>query len=69
MNRKSLLVSAVLIALAALLVFAFIQGRAEFALEKEREAPVKTPSRVSMESGEPVLTIDNATQVKSGSPH
>ena len=66
MNRKSLLVSAVLIALAALLVFAFIQGRAEFALEKEREAPVKTPSRVSMDAGEQVIAIDSATQAKSG---
>ena len=66
MNRKSLLVSVVLIALAALLTFAFIQGRAEFAKEKEREAPVKTPSRVSMDAGEPVVAIDNATQAKSG---
>ena len=66
MNRKSLLVSVVLIALAALLIFAFVQGRVEFAKEKEREAPVKTPSRVSMTSGEPVVTIDSATQTKSG---
>ena len=46
MNRKFLLVIVFVIALSALLIFAFIQGRAEFALEKEREAPVKTPSRV-----------------------
>ena len=66
MNRKSLLVSVVLIALVALLIFAFIQGRAEFAKEKEREAPVKTPSRVSMDAGEPAVAIDSATQAKSG---
>ena len=66
MNRKSILVSAIAIVVAALLVFAFVQGRAEFAKEKEREAPVKTPSRVSVETGEPVLTIDSATQAKSG---
>ena len=66
MNRKSLLVSVVLIALGALLIFAFIQGRGEFAKEKEREAPVKTPSRVSMANGELVVTIDRATQTKSG---
>ena len=66
MNRKSLLVSIVLIALGALLIFAFIQGRAEFAKEKEREAAIKTPSRVSMASGEPVVMIDSATQTKSG---
>ena len=66
MNRKLLLVSVVVIALTALLIFAFIQGRAEFAKEQEREAPVKTPSRVSMASDESVVSIDNATQAKSG---
>ena len=66
MNRKSLLVSVILIALAALLIFAFLQGRAEFSKEKEREAPVKTPSRVSMDAGEPAVAIDSATQAKSG---
>jgi hypothetical protein len=65
MNRKALWVSTVGIALAALLVVAFIQGRAELANEQQREAPVKTPSRVSVASGEAVVTIDMATQAKS----
>ena len=66
MNRKSLGVSIIAIAVVALLIFAFIQGRAEFAKEKEREAPVKAPSRVSAENGEPVVTLDKATQIQSG---
>ena len=66
MNRKSLLVIAVAIVAAGLLIFAFVQGRVEFAKEKEREAPVKTPSRVSTANREAVVTIDKATLAKSG---
>lgn len=62
MNRKSLWVSIIAIVVTALLIFAFIQGRAEFAKEKEREAPVKAPSRVSVANGEPVVTLDKETQ-------
>ena len=66
MSRKSLWVMVAGAIAAGLLVFAFIQGRAEFAKEKEREAPVKTPSRVSTENRETVVTIDKATLAKSG---
>ena len=66
MNRKSLLVIPIAVVVAGLLVFAFIQGRAEFAKEKEREAPVKTPSRVATVGREAVVTIDKATLAKSG---
>ena len=66
MNRKSLLVIAIAIVAAGLLVFAFIQGRGEFAKEKLREAPVKTPSRVSTVNREAVVTLDNATLAQSG---
>ena len=66
MNRKALVLIPLAIVLAGLLVFAFIQGRAEFAKEKEREAPVKTPSRVATAGGEAVVTIDKATLAKSG---
>jgi hypothetical protein len=66
MNRKSLLVSIIAIAVVALLIFAFIQGRAEFAKEKEREAPVKAPSRVTVVDSEPVVTLDKETQSQSG---
>lgn len=66
MNRKSLWVGVIAIAVAALLILAFIQGRKEFAREKEREAPVKAPSRVSLVDGESVVTLDKATQTQSG---
>ena len=66
MNRKSLLAIAIAIVVAGLLVFAFIQGRVEFATEKERETPVKTPSRVSTVGREAVVTIDKETLAKSG---
>lgn len=66
MSRKSLWVMVAGAIAAGLLVFAFIQGRAEFAKEKEREAPVKTPSRVSTENRETVVAIDKATLAKSG---
>ena len=66
MNRKSLLVIVIGIVAAGLLIFAFVQGRVEFAKEKEREAPVKTPSRVSTVNREAVVTIDQATLAKSG---
>jgi hypothetical protein len=66
MNRKPLVLIPAAIVVAGLLVFAFIQGRAEFAKEKEREAPVKTPSRVATVGGEAVVKIDKATLAKSG---
>lgn len=66
MNRKSLGAIAVAVVAAALLVFAFVQGRSEFAKEREREAPVKAPSRVSTVAGEAVVAIDDATLAKSG---
>lgn len=66
MNRKSLWVGIIAMVVAALLIFAFIQGRAEFAKEKEREAPVKSPSRVSAVDGESVVTLDKETQTRSG---
>ena len=66
MSRKSLWVMIAAVIAAGLLVFAFIQGRAEFAKEKEREAPVKTPSRVSIVNHEAIVAIDKATLAKSG---
>ncbi len=66
MNRESLAIATIFIALAALLFLAFIQGRAEFAGELAREAPVKSPSRVSISNHEAVITLDRAAQAKSG---
>jgi hypothetical protein len=52
--------------LGALLIWAYLEGRKERAMEAERERPVKAPLRVSTQDGESVVTLDQATQKKSG---
>lgn len=49
-----------------MLVWAFLEKRQELTLEQERERPIKVPSRVSMQDGEPTITLDQDTQRKSG---
>ena len=45
------------------LSFAFIEGRDEIAREREREAPIKVPPRISRTAeGDVVVTIDSETQ-------
>lgn len=66
MSRTSVLAAAIAVVVAALLINAFIQVRAEFAKEQEREAPVKTPSRVSTVNHEAIVTIDKQTLANSG---
>lgn len=56
----------VLAVVAGLLIWAFVQGRKELAIEQERERPVKAPPRVRVEDGESVITLDEATRKKSG---
>ncbi len=48
------------------LVWSFIEGRKELLLEQKSEQPIKVPSRVSVDHGESVITIDVATQKLSG---
>ncbi len=51
----------------ALLAWAFVEGRKELAVEREREMPVKAPSRVSRSArGETIITLDAATQQRIG---
>ena len=60
MNRllKWLIGAVAAVAIAAGLVFAFIEGRKELAREREREAPVKAPTRVERTaSGETVIAL------------
>ncbi|MGS0756240.1 hypothetical protein ACVBEH_17340, partial [Roseateles sp. GG27B] len=66
MSRKLLWMMIAAVIAVGLLVFAFIQGRVEFAKEKEQEAPVKTPSRVSTVNQEAIVAIDKAALAKSG---
>jgi len=54
------------VGIAGLLIWAFLAGRKELALEQERERPIKAPTRVSVEEGEPVVTLDKTTQSKAG---
>ena len=69
MNRALKLVLAVVltVGLVGLLIFAFIEGRAEIAPEREREQPIKVAPRISRnQSGELIVTIDHETQVRIG---
>ena len=69
MNRSlKLLLAVVLTAgLIGLLIFAFIEGRAEIAREREREQPIKVPPRISRnQSGDLIVTIDRETQARIG---
>lgn len=51
----------------ALLAWAFIEGRAELARERERERPIKVPPRIARAAGgELVVTLDHDTQVRLG---
>lgn len=64
--RSRLLTVVAATGLGALLVWGFIAGRGEAALEAQRERPVKAPLRVSTHNGEPVITLDAETQQRSG---
>jgi RND family efflux transporter MFP subunit len=65
MNRvvKWVLGAAVVVAIAGFLIWAFLEGRQEMAHEREREAPIKIPPRVSgTPQGEILVTLDAATR-------
>lgn len=64
-HRTRLIVALLAAALLGLLVWGFVQGRREQALERAREQPVRVPSRVSEDHGEVVVTLDVATQARS----
>jgi hypothetical protein len=61
-----LLIAAACVAVVALLVRGFVAARNEAASEAEREQPVTAPLRVATKNGAPVITIDDATQERSG---
>jgi len=52
--------------IGALLVWAFLQGRKELAIEQGLERPVKSPLRVSIQDGESTIMLDQGSQTKSG---
>src|SRR5438034_9690928 len=65
MNRTVKWIVALIVGAAVIvgLGFAFIEGRDEIAREREREAPIKVPPRISRTpEGDVVVTIDSETQ-------
>jgi len=57
--RRGIIATFVCLAVAALLSWAFIEGRKEMQREREREAPIKVPPRLGRTSrGEPALMLD-----------
>ena len=63
---KSILALIILFCIGAILIWALAKGRKESSEEGESERPIKAPSRVSFQNNESVITIDKATQIKSG---
>lgn len=61
-----LLVATVVVACGALLAWGGLKGRNEAAIEADQERAVKAPIRVSNKNGNPVITLDAATQQRSG---
>ncbi|WP_129127629.1 efflux RND transporter periplasmic adaptor subunit [Geomonas oryzae] len=69
MNRKSLrviLTMVILSGIAALLVWGWLRGDKERAMDAGGERPVKAPSRVSVADGEVVVAVDETERRKSG---
>jgi hypothetical protein len=61
-----MLAISILTGVGALLVWGFVEGRDEAALEAEREQPVKEPLRVRTSNGQTIVTVDAETQQRSG---
>ena len=62
--KRSVVVSVLTVG-AAVLVLALMSSRKERAVEEEREGAMNAPSRVSVEHGETIVSLDAATQEKS----
>ncbi len=63
---KPLVMLTMLAGLGSLLTWAFIEGRAEFAMEQERERPVKAPLRVATVGGESIVTLSAEELARAG---
>jgi hypothetical protein len=61
-----LLVVLVVGGLSVGVTWGYLEGRNERAIEAQQEQPIKAPQRVSIINGEPVITLDLATQRNSG---
>ncbi len=65
MRKKTFILTAVGLAVAALAIWGFIEGRKELALEAERERPVQVPSRVLAQPDGIAVVFDAATQKRA----
>jgi hypothetical protein len=63
---KTILMVIGLVIIIAFLVWALMQGRKEVAREQEQQHLAKAPSRLSVQNGKSVITLDKATQAGSG---
>ncbi len=61
-----LLVVLVIGGLTVGVTWGYLEGRSERAIEADQDRPIKAPQRVSLVNGEPVITLDLATQRNSG---
>ena len=61
----SLIIGVLVLALAALIVWGFVAGQKERAADAQREQPVATPSRVSVDQGVAIVTLDAKTRAAS----
>ena len=66
MSRRSVISVLLGLGAMALIVWGFLEGRGERAMEAERERPVEAPARVSNVDGAPTITLDAATSQASG---
>lgn len=63
---KRLAVTAGGLCILALLARGFLEGRKEAAIEREREQPIKAPSRVRLSGDSIVVSLDSAALARSG---
>ena len=63
--KRFIIILLVLVAIGGL-IFAFIEGRTELARERERESPVKAPTRVTVVAGENVVKFDETERKQGG---
>lgn len=69
MSRRTLLKGLLLLSpavLAALALGGFLLSRGEQASEAERDAPVRSPVRITLEKGLTMLAVDETVQARSG---
>jgi len=66
MTRRRVIAAVIIAVLIGLIVWGFVRRRKEAGAEAEREKPVEAPSRVTVQNGQTIVTVNAATQTKSG---